>query len=50
MREWEPTDTDIVTLLDITESIIETVYLHEWAARDLEKNIPKRRRPDHRPD
>jgi uncharacterized protein DUF4145 len=44
-RGWVPTHKDITTLLDITESIIETVYLHEWRARDLEKNIPKRRRP-----
>jgi Domain of unknown function (DUF4145) len=41
-RGWEPTNADIVTLLDITESIMEVVYLHEHRARDLDNNIPKR--------
>lgn len=45
-RGWEPTNIDIITLLDIAESIIEGVYLHEHRARSLDKNIPRRRRPD----
>src|SRR5262249_54024238 len=28
-RGWEPTDQDLATLLDITESIVESVYIHE---------------------
>lgn len=42
-RGWEPTNDDIATLLDITESIIESVYLHENRVRALDKNVPKRR-------
>jgi hypothetical protein len=42
-RGWEPTNDDITTLLDITESIIESVYLHENRVRALDKNVPKRR-------
>jgi hypothetical protein len=44
-RGWEPTNDDITTLLDITESIIESVYLHENRVRALDKNVPKRPRP-----
>jgi hypothetical protein len=43
-RGWEPKNDDIVTLLDITENLIETVYLHEHRARDLDKKLPKRGR------
>jgi hypothetical protein len=42
-RGWEPTDEDIHTLLDITESIIQTVYLHEDRARELDKRVPRRK-------
>lgn len=41
-RGWEPTSEDVAMLLDITESIVEIVYLHENYARTLDKNIPKR--------
>jgi hypothetical protein len=44
-RGWEPTNEDIATLLDITESIIESVYLHEHRTRALDGNVPKRSRP-----
>ena len=44
-RTWEPTATDIATLLDITESVIETAYLHERRARDLDERVPKRPKP-----
>jgi hypothetical protein len=42
-RGWEPSNNDIITLLDVAESLIETVYLHEHPARDLDKKLPKRR-------
>jgi hypothetical protein len=45
-RGWEPTREDIDTLLDITESLIETVYLHEDRARELDKRVPRREKPD----
>jgi hypothetical protein len=41
-RGWEPKENDITTLLDITESVIESVYLHEDQARNLEKRVPRR--------
>lgn len=42
-RAWEPTDEDIAILLDITETVIQTTYLHEKHARALEGRVPKRR-------
>jgi hypothetical protein len=41
-RGWIPTSQQILDLLDITESIIENVYLHEVYGRGLEPEIPKR--------
>jgi hypothetical protein len=41
-RAWEPTDKDITTLLDITEAVIATTYLHEKAAQALEAGLPSR--------
>jgi hypothetical protein len=40
-RQWAPSSCEIATLLDITNSIIETAYLHEKRARDLESNVPE---------
>jgi hypothetical protein len=42
-RKWEPSPCDIATLLDITNSIVETAYLHEKRALDIEKNVPPKR-------
>lgn len=47
-RQWVPTTDDIVTLLEITNNLIESVYLHEDRVRALENNVPKRPRPDRR--
>ena len=44
-RGWQPTDDQISTLLDITESLIESIYVHELRAERLEKVIPKRPKP-----
>ena len=41
-RAWEPTDQDVMTLLDITEAVIETTYLHEPRARVLDQRVPRR--------
>ncbi len=41
-RAWEPTENDISTALDITENLIEDLYLHEPAAAHLDKRVPKR--------
>jgi len=48
-RGWEPTNQDVNTLLDIVESIVETVYLHEDLVRELDKKVPKRKRPNSDP-
>jgi hypothetical protein len=41
-RGWQPNEEDVSTLLNITESMIETVYLHEDRARNLDKRVPRR--------
>jgi hypothetical protein len=41
-RGWKPTGADVLALMDITESVIETTYLHEPRARDLEAVVPRR--------
>lgn len=39
-RGWEPTATDLDTLLDIIESTIEVCFLHDEAANSLKKRVP----------
>lgn len=41
-RGWEPTESDITTLLDITEGLIKGVFFHEDDARTLYQKVPKR--------
>lgn len=41
-RGWFPSGRDIEILLDVLESLIETVYVHEGRAQELEKRVPKR--------
>jgi hypothetical protein len=46
-RKWVPSPCEIAALLDITNSIIETAYLHDKRASDLDRNVPpKRPRPE----
>ncbi len=42
-RTFKPNKSDIITLLDITEHIIESVYLHEDKVKKLKKRVPKRK-------
>lgn len=44
-RGWHPTHDQIKIFLDITESLIETIYLHEPRAEHLEKAVPPRSKP-----
>ncbi|HME22075.1 MAG TPA: DUF4145 domain-containing protein [Acetobacteraceae bacterium] len=44
-REWQPSDQDIITLLDITESVIEAAYLHDQLSNALDRKIPPGPRP-----
>lgn len=39
-RAFKPSNEDIVTLVDIAEHIIETVYLHESKVQELKKRVP----------
>jgi hypothetical protein len=43
-RGWQPNDADIRIIVDITEALIETVFLHEDRALDLDKRVPRRSR------
>lgn len=43
-RGWNPTVTDVHTLLDITESVVQTAYFHESRVSELEKKLPPRKR------
>jgi hypothetical protein len=42
-REWVPTGNDVKVLLDITESIIQAVYLHDQPTNALSRKIPRRK-------
>jgi len=41
-RAFKPSRADIVTLLDIAEHIIETVYLHKSKVEELKKRVPSK--------
>jgi len=41
-RGFEPSEEDLTTLLDIAESLYETVYIHPQQADSLKKRIPPR--------
>jgi Domain of unknown function (DUF4145) len=43
-RGWQPNAADISLLVDVTETLIKTVYLHEDRARELKERIPKRQK------
>lgn len=42
-RAFEPTKDDIITLIDLTEHIVETVYVHEGPVEKLKRRVPKRK-------
>lgn len=39
-RTYKPSKKDVITLLDLTEHIVETVYLHEAKIDALKKRVP----------
>jgi len=41
-RGWVPSQEDLGTLLDVTETMIETVYFHEGKAALLKRRVPPR--------
>lgn len=45
-RAYTPKVKEVVTLLDITEHIIESVFLHEAKIEELKKKVPARVKPN----
>jgi len=45
-RAYTPNVTEVVTLLDITEHIVESVFLHEAKIEELKKKVPTRVKPN----
>ena len=41
-RAYKPSSKDVVTLLDIAEHIVESIYLHEQKVTELKRNVPMR--------
>jgi len=41
-RTFTPYPKDVITLVEITEHIVETVYLHEAKVTALKKRVPPR--------
>jgi Domain of unknown function (DUF4145) len=41
-RTFTPSMKDVITLVDLTEHIVETVYLHEGKVEELKKRVPPR--------
>jgi hypothetical protein len=41
-RGWQPTERDILTLWEITEHVVDGVYVHQEQASELEKRLPMR--------
>jgi hypothetical protein len=44
-RGWRPNSNQIETLLDITENLIASIYIHGPSAERLGKEVPKRPKP-----
>lgn len=42
-RAFEPSRDDVITLVDLTEHIIQTVYLHDAQVAELKKRVPARK-------
>lgn len=43
-RAFEPSKADIITLVNLTEHIVETVYAHEGQVEKLKQRIPARKK------
>jgi hypothetical protein len=41
-RGWLPSQRDVAILLDVMESVVESVYLHEVGAQELAQRVPQR--------
>jgi hypothetical protein len=47
-RGWQPNHDDISLLIDVTETLIKTIYLHEDRARELKERVPTRQQSEHK--
>ena len=45
-RAFKPTKSDVSTLMDITESIIESIYVNDHRASELSKRVPRRKKKE----
>lgn len=45
-RAFKPTTADVGRLIDITESIIESIYINEHRASELSKSVPPKSKKD----
>lgn len=43
-RDYTPTSNDVITLIDISEHIIESVFLHESRVANLGSRVPQRKK------
>lgn len=41
-RGYEPSSKDVLTVIEISEGLIETLFVHSKKANELEKRVPKR--------
>lgn len=46
-RSFQPSKNDLIHLMDITENIIESIYINEKRAKKIKDQVPARRRPPH---
>lgn len=42
-RSYNPSEEDLTTLIDVAESVIESIYVNDYNAKNLEKRIPPRK-------
>ena len=45
-RGYKPSKEDLITLVDIAEGVVQTIYLHGSKVDDLKKKIPARKKSD----
>ena len=44
-RSFKPNQNDLVALIDITENIIESIYINQLRASEITKTVPRLRKP-----
>lgn len=41
-RGYEPTSTDVISMVNLTEHVVESIYFHEESIRAVAKGVPPR--------